>query len=54
MYHGLVGPIPILHWFIPSDGEGSYVLTAYEMFSHVLVVIIFGLYLWKFFHVRKN
>jgi len=38
MYQGLIGPIPFLHWFIWSDGEGSYDLTHYEMIIHLIIV----------------
>lgn len=37
MYKGFIGPVPILHWIVESDGEFSYTLTEYEMFIHLLV-----------------
>lgn len=40
MYDGIIGPTPILHWLIPSDGEFSYDLTLYEMFLHNSVIVI--------------
>lgn len=39
MYKGFPGPVPFIHWFKVSDGEGSYALTEVEMFLHVLLVI---------------
>ena len=38
MYQGFIGPLPALHWFISSDGEGSYDLTYYEMVIHVMTI----------------
>ena len=38
MYHGFIGPYPILHWIINSDGEGSYDLTHYEMLIHISII----------------
>ena len=38
MYQGFVGPIPLLHWVVPSDGEASYLLTEIEMFITLLVL----------------
>ena len=43
MYKGFIGPIPLLHWFIETDGEGSYTLTEAEMFIQ-LMVIAFGVF----------
>jgi hypothetical protein len=40
MYHGFMGPIPFLHWFIKTDGEGSYSLSALEMFVQLTVLLI--------------
>jgi hypothetical protein len=40
MYDGIIGPIPILHWLISSDGEFSYDLTLYEMFLHNIVIAL--------------
>jgi hypothetical protein len=37
VYKGFIGPLPILHWLIKSDGEFSYTLTEYEIFIHLLV-----------------
>ncbi len=41
MYEGFWGPVPFLHWFVISDGEGSYTLTELEMFVHLLMVSYF-------------
>jgi len=38
MYHGFIGPLPILHCFFNSDGEQSYILTELEMFVHLFVL----------------
>lgn len=38
MYQGFIGPIPFLHWFIWSDGEGAYDLTLYEMVIHLVFI----------------
>ncbi len=40
MYQGVIGPIPVLHWFIPADGEFSYDLTLYEMLLQLTVIFI--------------
>ncbi len=40
MYQGFTGPVPFLHWIIESDGEFSYDLTEYEMFGHLLLLVI--------------
>lgn len=37
MYQGFIGPVPVLHWFISADGEGSYDLTYYEMIIHIAI-----------------
>jgi hypothetical protein len=42
MYQGFWGPIPILHWLVPSDGEASYSLTELEMFVHILFFVSVG------------
>ena len=39
MYSGAIGPVPFLHWFIRADGEFSYDLTQYEMFSHLVIFV---------------
>jgi len=43
MYQGFIGPVPVLHWCISSDGEGSYDLTHYEMIIHVMTIYFFAL-----------
>lgn len=40
MYHGMIGPIPFLHWIIESNGEFTYDLTEYEMFIHLILLVI--------------
>ena len=47
MYQGFVGPIPLLHWVVPSDGEASYLLTEIEMFITLLVLSTFGTVLYN-------
>ena len=42
MYQGFWGPVPVLHWFVPSDGEASYLLTELEMFVHLLFLVSIG------------
>jgi len=40
MYQGWIGPVPFLHWFIWSDGEGSYNLTLNEMWITAFVFLV--------------
>jgi hypothetical protein len=51
MYKSFIGPIPILHWFVETNGESSYTLTEYEMFIHLVI----GVALMYFFakHLTK-
>lgn len=48
MYQGFWGPIPILHWLVPSDGEGSYFLAELEMFVHILFFVSVGRFVYSF------
>lgn len=42
MYQDFIGPVPVLHWCVSSDGEGLYDLTHYEMFIHVMIIYFFA------------
>lgn len=40
MYQGAFGPIPLLHWFMSSDGEGTYRLIELDMFLQMFAVLL--------------
>jgi len=40
MYRGWVGPVPLFHWFIWSDGEATYDLTLNEMWLTAFAFLI--------------
>lgn len=43
MYQGFIGPVPVLHWFISTDGEGSYDLKYYEIIIHIAITCFLAL-----------
>ena len=40
IHQGFIGPVPILHWFIKSDGELSCDLTQYEIIIQLFVIYV--------------
>lgn len=53
MYHGFIGPVPFIHWFISNDGEASYSVTELEMFIHILAVGLSGYLTYALCIVKK-
>lgn len=47
MYQGFWGPVPILHWLVPIDGESSYFLTELEMFIDLIFLLSAGCFVYS-------